>query len=109
AFGQTLVASNVSPRVTGVGRLEDAACRSAALEGPRLAIHLPQRGVDDVWISRIECQVGCSRLSAAIEHLLPDLASIGRAKHAALFIGPEYVSLRCDVDDFGVSRVHSNP
>jgi hypothetical protein len=108
AFGQSLVASDFIPGAAAIGRFEDAAARPPALQSPRLAIHFPQGSVDGIGIGRIQYQVGYARLIASKQDFLPVLAAVCGAKHSALFVRSEYVTLRADVNDIGIVRMNAH-
>ena len=102
------VAREFAPRVAAIGGLEDPRSLAAAPQAPRLAIHLPQRRVEDVRIARIHDEVDGPRALVAEEHPLPRLASVGGPEDAALGVGSEGVAEGGDVGAVGVRRMDAD-
>src|SRR5271167_4184861 len=90
------------PGDSGVRRLIKAGARAAAGEIPWLAAHLPQRGVDDVWIVRIKSDIDRAGIPILVQHPGPGAAAVRAAKYSALIVRPERMSKRRNQDDIGV-------
>ncbi len=101
-------ARELLPRVAAVGRAPDSPLRTARLESPGLAVHLPEAGVEDPGIARVHAEVRGSRLVADEEDLLPCLAAVSGAEDAALGVGSPHVALRGDIDEVRVLRMNSH-
>src|SRR5262249_13932845 len=74
----------------------------AALEAPRPADHLPEARVQDPRVRRIHRQLRGAGLVVDVRDLLPALAAVLGAEHAALRVGSEGVALHRDVDQVRV-------
>ena len=98
-------ALQLAPGDPAVGGAEQSAARAAAGEVPGLAAHLPQGGVDDLGVVRIEGDVDRAGVLVAIEHLGPALAAVSGAEHAPLAVRPEGVADGGDHDDVRISGV----
>ena len=99
------LALQFAPGEAAVGRAEQPAARPAAGEIPGLATHLPQGGVDDLRVVRVEGDVDGAGVLVAVEHLGPGLAAVGGAEHAAFGVGPEGVADGGDQHDVGIGRI----
>ena len=108
ALRQARVAGQLGPGVAAVDRLEDAAAGAARLQDPRPADHLPERGVEDARVGRVDAEVDGAGLGVAEQHLLPGRAAVARAEHAALLVRPEGVAERGHVDQIGVVRIDAD-
>ncbi len=73
------------------------------LHGVRL--RLPQRGIKNVGVGRIEGDVDAAALRILIEDLLPGLAAILRAEDAALFVIGKGMTQRSDEGDVRILRI----
>ena len=96
------------PRVATVDRLVDAAAGPAAVHRPRLAIDLPEGGVEDARVGRIHHEVRRAGLVVDEQHLLPALAAVKGAEDAAVRVRSPHMALRCHVDNVGVPRVDAD-
>src|ERR1700757_1450915 len=77
-----------------VERYRQPAPRPAPREVPGWPACLPQRGINDAWIVRIEADIDRAGVLVLVQHLRPGLAAIGRTEHAAFGIRPEGVPER---------------
>ncbi len=100
-FGQA-VAFEFLPGGAAIGGAIEAAAGAAAVEAPRSAAHLPERGVDDVGIGGIEGEIDAAGLGIFVENFLPGLAAILRAEDAALFVVGEGMAEGGDEGDVGI-------
>src|SRR5262245_51861779 len=105
ARGQPGIVGEIGPRVAPVGRLVEPAVRAAARERPDVAIDLPRGGIEDAWIGPVEGEIDRARPLAPEEHLLPGVAAVPRAVHAALVARPEGVTERGNVHEIGILRM----
>ena len=78
------------------------------LEGPGLALGLPDGGEEDARVGRVHRQVDGAGAVADMEHLLPAGAAVTRAEDAALFVGAEDMAQGGNVDQVGVLRVYAD-
>src|SRR5207249_3427552 len=108
AHGQPGVARELTPCAAAVATLEDAAAGAAAVRLPRAPPHLPECGVEDACVLGIDGEIDAAALVVAIEDAFPALATIGRAKDAALRIRSPRVAERGDVDTVAVGWIHAN-
>ena len=108
AVRKARAAREVGPRVAAIGGLEDPRPFATAPQAPRLAVHLPQRRVQDVRIARIQDEVDGSRALVAEEHLLPRVSPIGRPEDAALRVGTEGMAERRHVGAVRVGGVDAD-
>src|SRR5438874_10036570 len=104
ARGQA-VARQVGPARAAVGRAVQAAPRTAAREVPWQPSCLPERGIDDARVVRIEADIDRAGLLVLVEDLAPGLAAVGAAEHAALGVGAEGMAEGRDQNDIGILRV----
>src|SRR6185369_5138797 len=81
---QPRIAGQFGPRRAAVRALEETAARSSAREGVRRPEHLPERGIDDIGVLRIQRQIDRAGLLVAEEHLVPGLAAVAGPEHAAV-------------------------
>jgi hypothetical protein len=93
------------PRQPAIGGSIQSAAGAAARKVPRLPAGLPQGGVHDPRVMRIEADIDRACVLIFVQHLRPGLASIGAAEHAAFGIRTERVAERSDQHDVRVSRV----
>src|ERR1051325_5081723 len=107
-FGQAFIARQLRPCVAAVRRFEDAGAGAAALQSPGLTDNLPESGVENIGVCRVEDEIDRARLVVTIENLLPGLAAVFRAEDAALSVRAEGVPERRDVDDIRVARVNAH-
>src|SRR6266550_6585365 len=91
-----------------VGGFEDSALRATRHEFPRRSVRMPDGGVNDFRIRRIENQVECTSGITAEERLLPRLPAIDRFENAALRIWPEDVTERRHVNDVRILWIDSH-
>src|SRR4029079_3436094 len=94
------------PRVTAVSCLVETAARTlprAVL--PRSLSRRPKICVDDFRIAWIESERDGSGVLVLIKNLLPRFATIGRTKHAALFVGAVRMTERSDVNEIRIARI----
>ncbi len=88
-----------------VGGLVEATARTARGQHPRLADHLPERGVQHVGVGRVHRQVARAGRVVLEQHLGPGLAAVGRLVNPAFGVGPERVALGRHVRDVGLRGV----
>ena len=74
------------PCAPAVGRFIKPAARAAAVQAPRRAIHLPQRGKKRAGIVRIENHVDRAGLVVLEKHLLPGRAAIAGAEDSPFLV-----------------------
>src|SRR6185369_6685174 len=91
AVGQPIVLGQGLPRVAPVARDVEAAARTAARHVPGPAPRLPQAGEDDARIRGVDGHVAGPRVRVLLQDLLPGLAAVAGAIHAALRIRSEGV------------------
>src|SRR5207253_2484945 len=96
-LGEALVARDLRPAVTAVGGLEDPAARPTRDQLPGAPHRLPEPRVEDSWVDRIERQVDRPGAVVPIQHLVPSLAAVLGAEHAAGRIRAERVAQDGDV------------
>src|SRR5436853_3078473 len=104
ARGQA-VARQVGPARAAVARAVQAAPRTAAREVPWQPSCLPERGVHDARVVRIEADIDRAGLLVLVEDLAPGLAAVRAADHAALAGGAEGMAEGRDASDIGILRV----
>src|SRR5690242_7430180 len=102
AIGQPFGAGDLRPGVAAVAGLPKAGIGAAAHERVGVALHLPDAGVENVRVVRVEGEVGGAGTLALVEHLLPARAAIARAEDAALGVGPPGVAEGGDVGDIRI-------
>ena len=95
------------PRGAAVGRLEDAAARPVRrlIRVPGRPPRIPQAGVDDVGVRRIDHDVHRAEIVVLEQHLLPRLAAVARPEDAAIRIRRVQVADRRDEDDVRILRI----
>ncbi len=106
ALGQPL--GQLLPRVAAVGRLPEAAPRSARDEVPGAAHDLPEARVQRAGVVGVHREIGGARLVVDEEDLLPALAAVLGAEDPALGVGSPGVAERGHVDEVRVRRVHAH-
>src|SRR5437588_430444 len=104
ARGQA-VTRQVGPARAAVDRAVQAAPRTAAREVPWQPSCLPERGVHDARVVRIEADIDRAGLLVLVEDLAPGLAAVGGAEHPALGVGAEGMAEGRDQNDSGIRRV----
>ena len=102
------VARDLAPGVAAVGGLEDPRPLAAAPQAPRLAVHLPERRVQDVRIARVHDQVDRPGVFVAEEDLLPSSAPVAGPEDTALGVGPEGMAERRHVRAVGVGGMDAD-
>src|SRR5438270_13047316 len=88
ARGQA-VARQVGPARAAVGRAVQAAPRTAAREVPWQPSCLPERGIDDARVVRIEADIDRAGLLVLVEDLAPGLAAVAGTGRSARRVGAE--------------------
>src|SRR4029453_1338387 len=106
ALREARLAAYVGPGVAAVGRLVDGGTGAGAAETPRVAAHLERGRVERVRVARIEHEVDGAGVLIAVQHLLPALAAVLGAEHAAIGIRTPAVAERRHPRDVGIGRVH---
>src|SRR4029453_2746906 len=81
-------------------------CRS--VNEPRRSARIPQAGVDDLGVARIDDDVDGADAVVRVEDLLPCLAAVLRSIDAAIGMGTVEVTKRGDEHHVGVARVHGD-
>ena len=102
------VARDLFPGLAAVGRLEEAAARTAARHLILDAIRLPHRRVHHARVLAIDRDVDRAGLGVAEQHLLPGLAAVDRLEHAALVVVLAVAAEVGDEDDVGVGRMDAD-
>ncbi len=99
------------PRRAAVGRLEDAAARAVRrrVDAPRRTPRVPERGVHDLRVLRVELQVDRADVLVLVEHLLPRGAAVAGAEDAAVGVRAVDVAERGDEHHVRVLGVHDHP
>ena len=93
------------PRQATVLGAIDAARRSARHQLPRMAHELPHGGEQQARITRHHDEIGDAGRVVDEQHLVPRLAAVRRAKHAALRIGRPHVAQRRHEHHVGIGRI----
>ena len=97
------------PGGAAIGGFEKAAVGSGECAVlPRSLLRLPEHGVDGLGIARVEGEVHGAGALVLVEYLLPGLAAIGGAEHAALGVGTVGVAEHGDEEAVGIARVHED-
>src|ERR1039457_3144881 len=96
------------PCDSGVARFVEAGPRTAAGKVPRLAAHLPQRCIDDVWIVRIKRDIDRAGALVLVQDSGPNTPTVEAAKYAAFFVRPERMSKRRDQHNVRVLGVYDH-
>ncbi len=108
AGGHAGIAGDLGPVVAAVGGFEEAAGGAAAGEAPRRAVGVPDGGVENVGVGRVEAEIDGAGAIVAKEDFGPGLAAVFRAEDAAFLVGAVGVAERGDVDDVGIRRMNAN-
>ena len=103
AVGQALL--ELRPGHAAVGRAVDATPRPAADELPGVPLHLPHRREQHLGIPRLHDEIGAPGGVVHEQHLLPGLAAVAGAIHAAVGTRSPGVAYRRDEHDVGVRGV----
>ena len=103
--GRQPAAGQPLPGRATVDRLVQPRAGPARRQVPRQAPHLPQRGVQDAGVARIELHVDRAGVVVLEQHLLPVGAAVGGAEHAALGVGARRVAERRDEGAVGIARI----
>src|SRR5206468_1449237 len=76
------------PRIASIGGLEDPATRSVGrrVGVPGWTTGIPQSGVDDVRVRRVDDDFDGAHISILEQHLLPRATTVARTEHAALLV-----------------------
>src|SRR5450755_15930 len=86
AAGQS--ACQRTPSLAAIDRLENAAAGTVpAAVFPRPLARLPQCGIDNIGIGRIDLYVTAANVLVFVEHLLEALAAVSRAIDSTLGVG----------------------
>ncbi len=96
---------DVRPVRAAVGRLVEAAARTAARQAPRRPLRLPRGRVQHLRVHRIHHQVDDAGLVVDEQNLAPRLAAIGGLEDAAVRAGDEHVAHRRSVGHVRVLRI----
>ena len=105
---QAVTPGDIGPGVSAVGALPEPAPAASGGEAPGEALILPQRGVQDACVGRIEREIDRAGGIVDEQHLRPALAPVARAEHAACGVRSERVPHGGDVDDVRVGRVDAD-
>ena len=99
-------AGELLPGAAAIGRFEDAAVR-AVPSGvlPRAFAGLPQCGIDDIGVGRVDHDAGGADVLILVEDLLEGLAAIGRAVDAALGVRAVGVPGNRDEEPVGIAGI----
>src|SRR5258708_5022600 len=87
---------------------QDAALASVADDGPGLALAVPHRRENHGGAVRLQLEVGRAAGIGYKENVLPGLAAVGAAIHAALLVGHEGIAESGHVDDIWIRGVDAN-
>src|SRR6185295_3865296 len=87
------------PGAAAVDRLVNAALLAAAAMRPRFALETPHACVEDVWISRIDLEIGGAVLVIDVKRLVPGPPTVRSHEHAAFFVWSKRVTESSDVND----------
>ena len=106
-LGGQAMAGDLRPVIAAVRRLVEAAAGTVGrrVDVPRGTAGLPQGGVEDLRVPRLEGEVDRSGVVVLAEHLLPAPAAVAGAEHAALRVGAVGVPQRRRVDDVRIARI----
>src|SRR4029077_5383547 len=85
------IAGQLAPAHASVGGTIQPTAWTTTGELPGLPSCLPQRGIDNFRVVRIEADVDGAGLLVPVKHFRPGFPAIGRAEHAALLVGTEAV------------------
>ncbi len=105
---QAGLARQFRPGIAAIGRLPDAGVLAAADQLVRVALRLPDGGVEDARIIRVHRDVVRTRPVALAQHEVPRLAAILRAIDTALRVRPPGVAEGRDIDDVRVLRMDAD-
>src|SRR5690349_19181062 len=103
ALGQAV--GELSPVVTTVGGLIDAAAGPRTGDAPGRPQHLPGCGIEHARIARVHVDIDGASLVVHKQNLLPRRAAVFRPEDAALGIGTERMSHGRYVNEIRVARV----
>src|SRR5262245_50485161 len=78
AFRQSGVVRDFLPGIAAVRAAEDAAARSATVQFVRPAVRLPEGGIQDTRVIRIDREIDCAGALVAEEDMLPISAAVLR-------------------------------
>ena len=106
ALGQAL--GEFLPGIAPIGGLVEAAARPAAVEAVRAAFDLPETGVHLTRVFGIHGEIDRPGVFIDIQNTLPDLAPIGGAIDAPLFIGTEDMAEGGDIDEIRILRMNQH-
>src|SRR5262249_6516211 len=107
--GKAGVVCELPPRISSVRRLEQAAARSPAGQGPCSSMCFPHRGIENPRIRGIHTEITGSHQIVSKEDALPCPAAVCRPKYTAFRVGAVHMAKRCHISEVGVSRVNANP
>ena len=94
------------PRRATIGGLEDAVAAAAeALSLDEALLLLPERGVHDVGVLRIDAHIIGARVFVLVQHTLKRRATIERSEDAAFRIRSVRMAERCDEQPVRIFRV----
>src|SRR5262249_27740834 len=96
------------PAVAAVGRPPEPRLLAAAAERVRVALCLPDRGVEPARVGQVEREVDRAGASALVEHPLPGTPAVARAVDPALLVRAPGVAECRDVHDVRVGRVDAH-
>ncbi len=94
--------------IAAVGRLEESRLRTAAPKLIGVAVDLPHRGVENVWVRRVEQQIDRAGLRALEENLLPIAAAVSASKNTALVVSAGRIAECGDIDEVRVLGMDAN-
>ncbi len=101
------VAAKLRPRVAAVRRLVEPGAGSVRrrIDAPRRAARLPQRRVDDLGVAGLEREIHRTCVLVLAEDLLPRVAAVLRAIHAAFGVRSVRMAERGDKQQIGIVRI----
>ena len=94
------------PRDAAVARDVERGLLASVVEAPGLAAEGPHAGVDVTRVRQVDVDVRAPRVLVDEQHVVPRLATVGRAEDAALPVGPPLVAHGADQCHVGVAWVH---
>src|SRR5277367_1832103 len=107
ARGQSMAFESLPGRAVVAGLIK-AAARPAAHRGPRIALRFVERGVQNVGIGGIKCQINRAGLVVLEQNLLPGLSAVRGTKHAASLVRPVGMAHRGDKHHVWIRRMNDN-
>ena len=108
AGGHAGIARDVGPCLATVGGLIEPAAGTAARHLVLDAIRLPQGGIQDIGIVRVNHDVDGAGLGVLEQRAPPGLAAVAALEYATFLTGAVVKAETGDVDDLGVGRMDAD-